>query len=515
MNNSVYSNRNSLNSTFCNLSKINPFNARKTTYGQNIISFKKKFLIPNSTREFGKEINISSNLTVTSNQNVFNPRKSFGIPIEQKMKNLKKEKEELNNKLKNYKQIVEIRKKKKEMNNSFSFKPRSSNGKIEMNKTSRDGFKKGNNKINSKNHSQKNILETKTYVNNSTINMTVADDVVMADENSNPNIIIDNNNTVYENKNKKIEKTSNNNENINNNDIVDGNDVVDKIKKEDAVLMQIESEVKDIKLEDKNINFIIPKNENPQNVDEYFNDICEEFAKNEDKYLVDPQYMSNQTDINHRMRAILIDWLIDVHLKYRLLPQTMYITVNLIDRYLSKVETKRVKLQLVGVTAIFIACKYEEIYPPELKDFVYITDGAYVKSDVLKMESKMLAKLNFDLTFPTQWNLFETYKRKLNLDDKTFKLAWFLMELCLIDYKILKFKMSQIAASAILIAAKNNSIYRNNWLKDNIGIDEISLEECCKEIYDFYNYNATHNLQAIRRKFSSKKFGEVAKIKLC
>ena len=215
------------------------------------------------------------------------------------------------------------------------------------------------------------------------------------------------------------------------------------------------------------------------------------------------------------MRAILIDWLIDVHLKYRLRPQTMYICVNLIDRYLSKAETTRAKLQLVGVTAMFIASKYEEIYPPELKDFVYITDGAYIKSDVLKMEIKMLSKLNFDVTFPTQWTLFETYKRKLDLDDKTFKLAWFLMELCLIDYKILKFKMSQIAASAILIAAKNNRVYKNNWLKDNIGIDENTLEECCEEIYDFYDYNATHNLQAIRRKFSSHKFGEVAKIKLC
>ena len=68
----------------------------------------------------------------------------------------------------------------------------------------------------------------------------------------------------------------------------------------------------------------------------------------------------------------------------------MYIAVNLIDRYLEKNETNRAKLQLVGVTAMFIACKYEEICPPDLKDFVYITDGAYVKQDVLDMEYKML-----------------------------------------------------------------------------------------------------------------------------
>ncbi len=500
MNNSMYSNRNSLNSTFCHLSKINPFNARKTTNGQNVISIKKKFLIPNSTREFGKEINVSSNLTTLPNQNAFNPRKSLGIPIEQKIKNLKKEKEELNNKLKNYKQIVEIRKKKKEISNSHPHKPNSSMGKINTNNNSRDQFRKGINKYKIKNQSQKNILADNNK-NNMTINMTMNEDVVMIDENINPNIVIDNNNTVYENKKKE------------NNIVI--NNVINDNKKEEDVLMQIESEIKDIKLNEEQNNVIIPKNVNPQNVDEYFDDICEELAKNEDKYLVDPQYMSNQPDINHRMRAILIDWLIDVHLKYRLLPQTMYICVNLIDRYLSKAETNRAKLQLVGVTAMFIACKYEEIYPPELKDFVYITDGAYVKSDVLKMETKMLSKLNFDVTFPTQWTLFETYKRKLDLDEKTFKLAWFLMELCLIDYKILKFKMSQIAASAILIAAKNNRVYKNNWLKENIDIDENSLEECCKEIYDFYAYNATHNLQAIRRKFSSPKYGEVAKIKLC
>ena len=508
----MYSNRHSLNSTFCNLSKINPFNARKTTNGQNIITFKKKFLIPNSTREFGKEINVSSNLTVTSNQNGFNGRKSFGIPIEQKIKNLKKEKEELNNKLKNYKQVVGIRKKKLEHNNTLSYKPKSSNGKINMNKTTTgEVFRKGIHKLKFKNQSQKNILGEDNK-NNKT--MTINDDVVMLDENVNPNIVIDNSNTVYENKNDKTK-----NENIDNkiNDNIINND-----KKEENELMQIESEVKDMKLEEtkdtsiaNNDIYIIPRNENPQNVDEYFDDICEELSKHEEKYLVDPDYMSNQNDINHRMRAILIDWLIDVHLKYRLVPNTIYIAVNLIDRYLAIAETSRSKLQLVGVTAMFIACKYEEIYPPELKDFVYITDGAYVKSDVLKMEFKMLSKLNFDVTFPTQWSLFETYKRKLDLDEKTFKLAWFLMELCLIDYKILKFKMSEIVASAILIAAKNNRIYKSNWLKDNIGVDDKDLEKCCEEIYDFYKYNATHNLQAIRRKFSSTKYGEVAKIKLC
>ena len=513
MNTSTYSNRSSLNSTFCNLSKINPFNQRKTINGQNIKSFNKKFIIPNSNREFGKEINISSILTTSTNNNVYNPRKSFGIPV----KNTKKEKEDMNNKLKNMKQIGEIKKKKKELYNSITHKPNSSYGKISMNKSSRDNFKKGINKIKIKNQSQKNILNTnKTNMTiNMTMNTTYNEDIIMIDENTNPNTIINDINNIITRSNTSV--FCGNNHNVNNN-VKEVNNINDTInnKIEEDVIMNMEN-TNEIKKEKKykNTDIITPYNPKPQEVNEYFDDICEELSKNEDKYLVDPQYMSHQSDINHRMRAILIDWLIDVHLKYKLLPQTIYIAVNLIDRYLSKVDTNRAKLQLVGVTAMFIATKYEEIYPPELKDFVYITDGAYVKQDVLRMENKMLAKLNFDVTFPTMWNLFEIYKRKLDLDEKTFKLAWFLMELCLIDYKILKFKMSQIAASAILIASKNTCVYRTNWLKDVIGVDENGLDECCKEIYEFYNYNATHNLQAIRRKFSSIKFGEVAKIKLC
>jgi len=89
--------------------------------------------------------------------------------------------------------------------------------------------------------------------------------------------------------------------------------------------------------------------------------------------------MTHQPEINDKMRSILIDWLIEVHLKFKLLPETLFITVNILDRYLEKSKVGKSRLQLVGVTALLIASKYEEIYPPELKDFVYITDKAYSK----------------------------------------------------------------------------------------------------------------------------------------
>lgn len=79
------------------------------------------------------------------------------------------------------------------------------------------------------------------------------------------------------------------------------------------------------------------------------------------------------------MRAILVDWLIEVHSKFKLQRETLFIAITIIDRFLEKIKVSKSKLQLVGVSALLIACKYEEIYPPEVKDFVYITDRAYTK----------------------------------------------------------------------------------------------------------------------------------------
>lgn len=126
--------------------------------------------------------------------------------------------------------------------------------------------------------------------------------------------------------------------------------------------------------------------------------------------------MNHQPEINDKMRSILIDWLVDVHLKFKLLPETLFITVSIIDRFLEKTRVSKTRLQLVGVTALFIASKYEEIYPPELKDFVYITDKAYSKQDVIQMEYHMLMTLSFDITFPTALRFLERYT-KLAGDD--------------------------------------------------------------------------------------------------
>lgn len=99
--------------------------------------------------------------------------------------------------------------------------------------------------------------------------------------------------------------------------------------------------------------------------------------------------------MNENVRAILVDWLINVHAKFKLLPETLYITINLVDRYLSKIKIEKEEVQLVGVAALMIATKYEEIYPPTVKDFIFVTKNAFTKKTILEMERQILFVLEF------------------------------------------------------------------------------------------------------------------------
>ncbi len=222
-----------------------------------------------------------------------------------------------------------------------------------------------------------------------------------------------------------------------------------------------------------------------------------------------------QTDINEKMRAILIDWLVDVHLKFKLLPETFYLTVNLIDRYLGQVLIARQKLQLVGVAAMLIASKYEEIYPPEVKDFEYVTDRAYNKQEILDMEGKILSSLNFNLTTPSSYRFLERYSRVAGFDDRSFNLARYLIELASIEYKMMKYTPSNLACSAIYLVNKLQK--KEGWselMLKHGKYTETQLRPCAKDLCILLQNASKNNLQAVRRKFSSAKYLEVAKITL-
>ncbi|XP_061985419.1 putative cyclin-B3-1 isoform X3 [Populus nigra] len=163
-------------------------------------------------------------------------------------------------------------------------------------------------------------------------------------------------------------------------------------------------------------------------------------------------YMAIQTDITPQMRGIVINWLIEVHFKFELMPETLYLMVTLLDRYLSQAQIKKSELQLVGLTALFLASKYEDFWHPRIKDLISISAESYSRDQMLVMEKLLLKKLKFRLNEPTPYVFMLRFLKAAQSDMKLEHLAFYLIELCLVEHKALKFKPSMLCASAIYVA---------------------------------------------------------------
>ena len=131
--------------------------------------------------------------------------------------------------------------------------------------------------------------------------------------------------------------------------------------------------------------------------------------------MIESDYLQKvQKEIKDTSRAFLIEWIIDVHRKFRLLPETLYVTCYIIDKFLSSKEIKKSQLHLLGVTSLLISTKYEEIYPPDLKDLLNVSENKFSKADVLKMETTILTTLSFNLSSPSALRFLERFRKISN-----------------------------------------------------------------------------------------------------
>ena len=182
--------------------------------------------------------------------------------------------------------------------------------------------------------------------------------------------------------------------------------------------------------------------------------------------------MTKQPHLNSMSRSILVDWLVEVHVHFRLVPETLYLCVNILDRYLSKeVQVEREKLQLVGVTSLFVACKYEERDAVEVQDLVEITDFAYNRQDVLDMEGDILKNLEFKLTVPTGLPFLYRFLHITKASKLARHLANYYMERMLQEYCSLSYRPSLVAAAAVCLALNNPDVLeRDSLVKSPIGV---------------------------------------------
>lgn len=259
---------------------------------------------------------------------------------------------------------------------------------------------------------------------------------------------------------------------------------------------------------------------NPQLVKEYAADVMRCMLQRELHFMPRPDYMSDQPQINAKMRAILNDWLFEVHRKYTLKRETLFLAVNLSDRYLSHATVSRQRLQLVGVTALLIAAKFEEIEPPELADLVYVTADSYSRQEIMETEIAMLAVFNFQVAAPTAASFLQHFQAAPQIraagtagavpvqaesphDQVRADLAWYLVELALLDIRMIRHAPSHVAAAALMLSNKLSGT-RPAWpsmLSRLSGYVEKELEACAVELGQLLEAAPQSSLQAIRNKY--------------
>uniref|UniRef100_A0A8D2GSW0 Cyclin B3 n=1 Tax=Urocitellus parryii TaxID=9999 RepID=A0A8D2GSW0_UROPR len=264
-------------------------------------------------------------------------------------------------------------------------------------------------------------------------------------------------------------------------------------------------------------NMTIPEDIDKDHSDPCFNSIYAKdifsYLKNREENFILNKYMDKQTDINSDMRAILVDWLVEVQMTFEVCHETLYLAVKLVDHYLMKVVCQKDKLQLLGSTAFLIAAKFEEPSPPCVDDFLYICDDIYKRDELLAMEISILQALNFDINIPIAYHFLRRYARCVHASMKTLTLSRFICEMTLQEYDYVQERASKLAAGSFLLALYMKKLeHCVPILEYYSGYKSSELHPLVRRLNFMLTFSSYNRLKTVYSKYSHQIFFEVAKI---
>ena len=264
----------------------------------------------------------------------------------------------------------------------------------------------------------------------------------------------------------------------------------------------------------------------PQDVNEYIDDIYTNLLHEEQNYFtsnthIKPTYMSTQSNITIEMRNILINWIIEVHFQLQYNNSTLFFCISLIDRYLSYNTIERINYQLLGIAALFISCKQEEVSIPNPKDFLFLTENAYTIEQLYYMEYKILNFTKFYLLIPTALDFVMIHCKRCNLEKKEQYFVMYLITCVLNEYDMLKYSGSLIACCAMYIALKffgrdkkEYEMFNKSELFNRNGNEyekeEMLFKHCVLDICLTVDNLSCSEYAATKNKFDNEKFDKVA-----
>ncbi|KAK7719769.1 G2/mitotic-specific cyclin [Diaporthe eres] len=245
--------------------------------------------------------------------------------------------------------------------------------------------------------------------------------------------------------------------------------------------------------------------DDPLMVAEYAHEIFDYLLTLEPSSLPNPDYMDHQDELEWKTRSILVDWLIEVHTRFHLLPETLFLAINIIDRFLSEKVVQLDRVQLVGITAMFIASKYEEVLSPHVGNFKHVADNGFSESEILSAERFILQTLEYDLSYPNPMNFLRRISKADNYDIQTRTVAKYLLEISVVDRRFMAYRPSHVAATAMYLARL--ILDRGDWdatLAFYAGYTEEEIEPVLQLMVDYLARPVGH--EAFFKKYASKKF---------
>lgn len=251
----------------------------------------------------------------------------------------------------------------------------------------------------------------------------------------------------------------------------------------------------------------------PNSVAIYAMDIFDYLKTRESSFKI-KDYMCRQPDLNASMRALVVNWMVEVQENFELNHETLYLGVKLVDLYLSKVRITKNKLQLIACASLFVAAKYDERFPPIIDDMLYVCDGLYSSEDLTSMEVELLKAVDFQLGIPLSYRFLRRYARCNKVQLRTLTLARYILETSLLDYSIIRYSDSKLASAALHLALIMEG--EKEWtstLEYYSGYKIQDFKDIMKVLNDVLHKRQAKE-HAIKIKYSHKVFFEVAKIPL-
>lgn len=228
----------------------------------------------------------------------------------------------------------------------------------------------------------------------------------------------------------------------------------------------------------------------------------------ENDFLIDKNFLDD-TEIEERHRRRLVEWLSEVHDKFRLLPETFFITTKLVDLSIQKFGVKKSNLQLLSLGALLISTKYEEIYPPSVRQMLKVAANETIKKeDVLQMEYKILRSLDFGVVFPSALRFLERITKLVNIP---FDLAHYIVQFSLLYVCFQTIKPSLVACGAAYLAMKSMRT-RSAWnitFYKSTGYKERQVRQVAEKLCELMN---SAESKALKRKFATSKYSEVSNL---